>query len=352
VIIVYASVRYDLPVLLAAINDITAGVPLIGASSSGQLHDGELFEQGDGLSVLALAGGGYQFGIGSASGAEENPLETGRTLARSAREAAGPQRSPYETMLVLSDGLIGDQQELLNGIYRVAGFAVPVVGGAAGDDRQLTRTYVFCGDQVLTDAAVALWIGSPRPLRVVAGHGWTPTGLPMIVTSVDGTLVREIAGRPAVEVYRENFRPADPADQIEGARPGYHSAHAFGLIQPDGGMVIRAALIDAEGMLRTLTALPPYAAVQVVSSDAEDLLAVGADTIAAAVADDEDAGVVLVFDCVARSDILADRRREEPRLLQRAAGRVPTFGMYTYGEFARTNSAAGYHNATIAALAL
>jgi hypothetical protein len=31
---------------------------------------------------------------------------------------------------------------------------------------------------------------------------------------------------------------------------------------------------------------------------------------------------------------------------------VPTFGFYTYGEFARTTGAAGFHNTTIAALAL
>jgi len=67
---------------------------------------------------------------------------------------------------------------------------------------------------------------------------------------------------------------------------------------------------------------------------------------------DADAGVVLVFDCVARLDILGERGEEEAEALQRGAGAVPTFGFYTYGEFARTSSASGYHNATIAAMAL
>ena len=59
-----------------------------------------------------------------------------------------------------------------------------------------------------------------------------------------------------------------------------------------------------------------------------------------------------MFSCVARYDILGDRSPEEPRRLQEAAHGARTFGFYTYGEFARTTSVAGYHNATVAALAL
>ena len=51
-------------------------------------------------------------------------------------------------------------------------------------------------------------------------------------------------------------------------------------------------------------------------------------------------------------DVLKDRVPEEVAMLQAAAGDVPTFGMYSYGEFARTKSVAGHHNATISAMAL
>ncbi|MFC7484141.1 FIST C-terminal domain-containing protein [Luedemannella flava] len=97
--------------------------------------------------------------------------------------------------------------------------------------------------------------------------------------------------------------------------------------------------------------LPPYAAVQVVSCGPDDLLDVGDATLAAAL-DRPDASVALVFSCVARLDILAGRGAEEARRLQAVAGTVPTFGFYTYGEFARTTSVVGYHNATIAAVIL
>ncbi len=62
--------------------------------------------------------------------------------------------------------------------------------------------------------------------------------------------------------------------------------------------------------------------------------------------------VLLAFSCAGRSSMLADRRPEEAALLQRCAGDVPTFGLYTCGEYVRQSSVAGFHSGTLAALAL
>jgi hypothetical protein len=77
-----------------------------------------------------------------------------------------------------------------------------------------------------------------------------------------------------------------------------------------------------------------------------------ADEIVPRVLDGRDASIVLLFSCVARWDVLGDRGPEEAVRLQAAAGETSTFGFYTYGEFARTSSVSGYHNATLAAIAL
>jgi hypothetical protein len=351
-VLVYASVRYDLPAVLKTVAAATGSAVIAGATSSGQLQHGHLVEPGSGIAVLALAGGGYRFGLGHATGVQADATRAGRALARAALDAIGPVRSPHEAVMIFSDGLSGDQQELLNGIHKVTGFQVPVIGGAAADDRQLAETFVFAGDRVLKDAAVAVWIGSDRPLRVVGKHGWRATSLPLMLSGVDGQIVSELGGRPALEVYQENFRPLDPgAKKLYETAGGYHSEHAFGLIQPDGSLLIRGAFIDSDGKLRTFSPMPAYSAVQVVSCDPEDLLKVGEETVEEAMEGAEPA-VVLVFDCVARLDILGQRGHEEARRLQEAAGDTPTFGYYTYGEFARTTGVAGYHNATIAAMAL
>ncbi|MEV0460419.1 FIST signal transduction protein [Catellatospora methionotrophica] len=353
-IIVYASVSYDLIALLHAVRRATGKAPLVGATTSGQFHDGRLIDPGLGVSVLALSAGRYRYGVASVTGVTEDGDDAGQRLARAARAAAGPEPTPHAALLLLTTGLAGHQQELLNGVHRVLGAPVPVVGGSAGDDRLLIRTCVFENDNVLTDGGAAgVWIASPEPLSVVAEHGWYDVGLPLLVTKSDGLVIQEIAGRPAADVFREHFH-----DDVDFERPGlikpapgYLSAYAFGLIQPDGSKLVRGAYIDEDGQLKTFSPLPLYAPVQIVSCRPEDLLRVTGDVVHRSLAG-RDASVLLAFSCVARLDVLAEQGAREAALIQDAAGDVTTFGFYTYGEFARTTRVAGYHNATLTAIAL
>jgi hypothetical protein len=367
-VLVYGSVRYHAPDLLAGVREVTGEAPLAGASSSGQFHNASVTLPGRGVAVLAVTAGPYRFGVASVAGVRDDPLGAGRALARAAKSAAANHEDPdpHAAMVLLADGLTGSQQELLTGVYRVAGAAVPVVGGSASDDRRVRRTSVFHDDLELTGGAVGIWIGSPWPLPVGVGHGWRPLGPPLLVTEVDGPVVREIDGRPAVEVVREQARaaasgrygPLDPRQLEPGwlrlgplRQSGFQPAHAFGLIEPDGSLLVRGAYLHPDGTLRTLAPLPPYAPVQMVSCEPADMLAVVEPVVSLAIAGREPS-VVLAFSCMARLDLLGERVAEEAALLHEAAGGAATFGFYTYGEFARTTSVAGYHNATLAALAL
>ena len=339
-LIVYASVRYDLEALLAGIREQAGDTPLVGATSTGHLTNGTLMAPGRGVAVLAVSAGPYRFGVASTGDLRADAAEAGRRLTRAARDAAGPQRLEHAALILLADGLGPEHQGLLNGIYRVTGAGVPVAGGSAGDDTQMQKTFVFHDGQVMTDAAVAVWIDTPHPLTAVAAHGWQPCSTPLVVTRCDGAIIHELNGRPAVEVFREYVVLSER----------FHSSHALGLVQPDGTQLIRAVYI-VDDTLMSFAPLPPFSAVQIVTCVPEDLLQVGDDVITRAV-DGIDPGVLLVFDCVGRAGILEDRCVEETARLQRAAGDVLTFGMYTYGEFARTSTVAGYHNATLAVMAL
>ncbi|GAA4447713.1 FIST signal transduction protein [Phytohabitans houttuyneae] len=352
-VIVFTSVRYDLGELLDGVRAVTGTAPLVGASSSGHFHDGVLVEPGEGVVVLVLGPGPYRFGVASATGLREDAFAAGREMTRAARAAAGPERLAHAAIILLSDGLAGHQQTLLSGVHRVAGASVPVAGGAAGDDRRLERTFVFHDGEVLTDAAVAVWIDSPHRLDVVVAHGWRPVSLPLLVTRVDGTVLHEIGGRPALDAFREHFPHGEEVERALRYAPvdGWPRSHALGLIEPDGTQLVRGAYLDEEGQVHTFAPLPPYSAVQIMACEPDDLLEV-ADGIASGAVSGREPGVLLVFSCVARFDILRDRGAEEARRLQAAAASVPTFGFFTYGEFARTTSVAGYHNATVAAIAL
>jgi hypothetical protein len=180
-VILYASVRYDLPALLHAVRAVTgADVPLVGATSSGHFRRGDLTRPARGVAVLAITAGPYRFGIASVGRLSVDSNAAGAELARSARAAVGPDRPPHAALLLLADGLATQQEALIRGVHGVTGAGVPVVGGGASDDRRLSQTFVFHDDQILTDTAVAVWIGSPRPVPVTVGHGWHAIGLPCL----------------------------------------------------------------------------------------------------------------------------------------------------------------------------
>lgn len=359
-VIVYASVRYDLPAVLGGIRAVTGRTPLVGASSSGHLHEGRLTEPGRGVSVLLLGGDRYRFGVAAAFGLHDDPFATGSVLAAAARSTLdGPV--PHSVLLALPCGLDVNLEQFIDGIHRVAGAAVPVVGGAASDDRQMRRTYVFHDGEVLTDAAVGVWIASPRPLRVIAGHGWQPRGLPMEITGFDGPLIRSIDGRPAMEVFQQQLEDAisanHPGGNFPDPAPGEsavrlaETGRCLGIIEPDGTRMLRGVFAERDGRVRTWLPLPPYAAVQIMTCTTDQLLDV-CDEIGAEAEAGPDAGVLLVFSCMSRLRLLGGRRAEEARRLQDAAGRVPVFGFYSFGELASTTSDNGVHNATLTALAL
>jgi hypothetical protein len=289
--------------------------------------------------------------VASAGHVKGNLDSAGQEIARESRARAG--KSPHAAIVVFADSLLGDLQQLVKGIYRVTGPKVEIIGGAAGDEQKFIRTLVFHDDKVIEEGAVALWIASEHPLRVVSKHGWEPLGIPLLVTRAEGTEIIELGGRPAAVVYEEQL----------GLEPGLLTAdkfwdtsihHPFGLIQSDGSTVIRVARSKtSQGGLRIQGCVPPTgSAVQVMASTLENLLNIAGEVASAALAERPEAGVLLTFSCAARANIFGKSTPEEPRRMQAAAGDIPTFGFYCCGEFARTSGVLGTHNATLTALAL
>ena len=350
-IIVFTTPRYDLPALIEGIRSVTGRTHLIGATGSGQIIQGRHLGFGGGVSVLALTAGPYRFGLASAPDIKGKLDQVGQTITRESRTEAGP--SPHSAVILLADCLAGDLQQLVQGAYRITGPKVSISGGAAGDELKFIRTLVFHDDKVIEGGAVALWIASEKPIKVVTRHGWEPIGIPMLVTRAEGTEIIELGGRPAAIAYEEQlgFSPGQlSTDKFWGTS----IAHPFGLLQSDGTAVIRVARAKTEaGTLRIQGCVPPTgSAVQVMSSSNEALLEVANEVVRELLTNHQDAGVFLIFSCAARAVILGSRISEEAQRLQEEAGETPTFGFYCCGEFARTAGVLGTHNATITALAL
>src|SRR4029077_9688388 len=127
---------------------------------------------------LALGGNGFHVSTRAATRASTRLREAG---AEGAGALAPVEAKPYQVRLLLTDGLAGDQQEIVRGAYGVVGATVPLVGGCAGDDLAMRTTFQLHGDDVLRDALVVVPISSHAPFATGARRGWRGVGEPMLV---------------------------------------------------------------------------------------------------------------------------------------------------------------------------
>ena len=264
---------------------------------------------------------------------------------------------PHKVLLLLTDGLAGDQQEIVRGAYGVLGAGVPLVGGCAGDDLKMTRTFQFHGDEVLTDAVVAAGIASDAPLGIGVRHGWRRVGEPMLVTSSAGNRVYTLDDRPALDVYLEHLGLEEPADGDQEGLARLALTHPLGLSRPGGEEKVRfiSGGDFAERSLSCIAEVPQGALVWIMEGDAQSVLeatdAAAGDSLAAL--EGRPPLGMIAFDCIARRGVLGDEgiQAEIDRLAALAAG-APIAGFYTYGEIARTQGVRGFHNQTLVVLSV
>jgi hypothetical protein len=349
-LVVFCSQSYDLPELLAQIRTCSAGVPVIGCTTAGEIATSG--PSAAGVVVAAFGGDGFEIGTAAARGASKDLRLAG---ARAARCMPSRQDRPYRVLLLLTDGLSGDQQQVVRGAYGVVGAGVPLVGGSAGDDLKMTRTFQLYDDQVLTDAVVAAGIASDAPLGIGVRHGWRRVGEPMLVTRSSANRVCTLNDRPALEVYLEHLGVGEPP--TEEGFPRLALTHPFGLSRSDGEELVRfiGGADFADGSLRGIAEIPQGGLVWIMDGDADSVLtatdAACRDSLAAL--DGRPPLGMLAFDCIARRGVLGEQGiHTEIQRLAATAGGAPVAGFYTYGEIARTRGMRGFHNQTLVVLSM
>jgi hypothetical protein len=349
--VVFASCEYDLDQLLAGIREQLGDVPLIGCSTAGEIATSG---PGDASVVVAAMGGdGLEVATGSGLGASTRLRQSGEDAAACISQVSGPHRA----LLILSDGLSGDQHEIVRGAYSVVGAGVPLVGGCAGDDLEMSRTFQLHHGRVLSDAVVAAAIASDAPLGIGVRHGWQRVGDPMLVTKSEGNLVQQIDGRPALDVYFERHEVPEPARTDAAEFRTFAATHPLGLASRSEERHVRFINdVDFDqGALVCIAEVPQGGLVWMMEGDAASVLQAtngACDDALAALEGNLPLGL-LAFDCIARRGVLGDEgiKDEIARIAERG-GDAPVAGFYTYGEIARTRGISGFHNQTLVVLAV
>jgi hypothetical protein len=349
-LIVFCSDSFDPEALLASINEVADGVPVIGCSTAGEISSSG---PGDAGVVVTALGGDFE--VSTAVG-----LNAAEGLRRAGAEAASCISAisdrPHRAVLLLTDGLAGDQQEIVRGAYGAVGAAVPLVGGCAGDDLKMRTTHQLYADRVLTDAVVAAAIGSEAPIGIGVRHGWRKVGEPMLVTASLGNRVHSLDDRPALDVYLERLNAPESARTDPAAFTRFATTHPLGLERRGGEEVRFVGEADFEDRsLGCIADVPQGGLTWFMAGDDQSVLDATDGACRAALdglAGHRPIGMI-AFDCIARRGVLGEEgiEREVERVAEHAEG-APVAGFYTYGEIARVRGVTGFHNQTLVVLAV
>ena len=352
-VIVFCSDSYDLPVLAEAITARAGAAPVIGCTTAGELSvDGP---QEGGVVAIGLGGEGFSVATAATSVSDAGGLR--QAGAAAAACAGAVEQRPHRVLLLLSDGLVGDQREVVRGAHDVVGSGVPLVGGCAGDGLKMQRTFQLHGGEALTGAVVAAAVASDAPLGIGVRHGWRRVGEPMLVTRSAQNRVEEIDDRPALDVYLERLGAPDEVRTDQDAFTSFALTHPLGLNRTRGEDQVRfvAGADFEQGSLTCIAEVPQGALAWPMEGDANSVL----DATDAACADALDSlggrrpvGLV-AFDCIARGIVLDQGQlRDEVDRINRGAGGAPIGGFYSYGEISRTRGITGFNNQTLVVLAV
>jgi hypothetical protein len=351
-LIVFTAITHDLAGVLEGLRATAPGVPVIGCTTHGELAPGGPTDGS--VTVAAIGGPGFSVRLTVAEGVSGRQREAGAEVAQCIGRV---DPLPHQVMLLLTDGMIRDQETILRGVYSVVGAAVPLFGGACADGWRMTGGYLIADDRILTDAVIGVAIASEAPLSIAFRHGWRKIGQPMIVTSSGNGRVYSLDDQPALDAYLDQAQAPPEAYTDPEAFKEFALGHPLG-VQRRSGVEARnlSTEIDLQG--RSVgggSAIDHGGLTWVMTGDEASILAAADDACRDALAGLGAAPPVgmLTFSCAALRAVLGeDGIRREGERLERWAGPVPFAGFYTYGEIARVRGIDGFHNQTLAVLAL
>jgi hypothetical protein len=200
----FCSTEYPLAELAEALEQQFPELPKSGCTSAGELNLAG-YAQGS-IVALGFEANEFTVAIGPIQQLDTFDLLQAQalidSLLPSEAEFGQPQRQSFA--LTLFDGLSAQEELALFSLQTALG-RIPHFGGSAGDDNQLTDTYVYFAGAFHTNAAVLLMFTTALPFRVFSTHHMEPRADKFVVTaaSADTRTVYELNAEPAAAAYAQ-----------------------------------------------------------------------------------------------------------------------------------------------------
>ncbi len=356
--IVFSTIEFAHLSTVKTLSSLLVSVPFIGCTSAAIISNAGIFKHGIVVILLHLSEGAYCNTAFIKGITSQSALTSGEELGE--KLLYGFKDIRRDLGIFLSDGLIEDGSGFMYGLQERLGRSFPIVGASASDNLRFLRTYLYCNQEVVSNAACGLLWGGKLSFGLGIKHGWKPLGKPRRVTKASGNTVYEIEGAPAARLYEE-YLACDFA-QLKKELKRVSIFYPIGVNVPEEEeYLLRNILsIGDDGSLVCQGNIPGNSQIRLMIGTKESCLEATAQAI-----DQAQKGLfgrksdfVFVFDSISRYILLGRDAPRELELIKKGFGEdTPIVGFYTYGEQAplKAISYQGqsyFHSQTITLLAL
>ncbi|MEZ5042148.1 MAG: FIST N-terminal domain-containing protein [Saprospiraceae bacterium] len=339
--IVFSSVNQNLEGVRQAFADLA--IDLIGCSTAGEIVDHSLYEQSIACLLLDLDRSFYRVKM----------VEYGREDVLGAAQQVGQYASQsfeHPGLLIMSGGMTIDAQQLIDGIHASVDGNIPVYGGLAGDDLEMTTTFAFTKQKITANGIVALVLDTDKvSIQGFAISGWEPVGGVNVITKSIGNIVYEINDEPAYDVFIRYFGLSDDktkSDQLISIQTNY----PFQIIKTSGYSILRSPLVvdEHEGTITLAAAVQEGDTFRFSNAPGFEVIDQTVAEFSQLYERAPEADALILFSCKGRHGAFG------PMLIDEIRGiydywKKPMVGFLSYGEFGNMKDGRPeFHNETCA----
>jgi hypothetical protein len=342
-LLVFCGGKHDPSVVLGALQGAYGPVPITGGSAAGAIAGGKLGYSGLEIAVAAFEASDIVPRVHVNYDLLKGEARAGEALARevaASSEDGSVVLLFFDSVATNSPLLLHPASAIIDGFQAGLGRRrVTLIGGGLLTDINISDGWVFDGRDVHRHAAIALVFPPIVRAETVVLHGCRPISTFMEITRIDGAVVYELDGEPALEVIErmlglrldsglslvatlgekqgDPFAPYDENAYVNRLILGSdREAGSIILFEPDFRVGTKVQIMSRDNALMLESARNGTATVPARRPGREPLLG-------------------LYIDCAGRASGLSGAEIEEAALVQRNfAPPVPLLGFYSGVEVA------------------
>jgi len=323
--------KQDIQKLLKKINKDFPSALIIGTTTAGEISHARMYDNSTIISLTL-----FKETILKATYSKEISTKSGRILSKEINT------KDTKAAIVLSEGLLGNDYEgFIRGIKQNSPKLI-IAGGLAGDNFLLKKTYVFLGNNIYKNGAVAVsFSGKNLFADNKYNLNWTPIGKEFTITSAEANILKKIDNENAITIFKRYLGE----DIFENSASELSN---FQLLFKEGETVVaRTPMGLSDDNIIFAGPLKEGQKVQFGFSNASSVIS--GSSIISKKMHKNPAQAIFIYSCIARKTLLGKVLENEFKQFEDIA---PTAGFFTYGEFYSTTGDNALLNCTTTILVL